>query len=82
MEPRFLRKEGRSCYMYEGKEGDIVTVESSRVRQGYIERSNVNPVEEMIKMVEALRAFESDQKAIQCMDEMNSRMVNDVGLVQ
>ena len=81
-EPRFLRKEGSSYYMYEGKEEDILTAESARVRQGYIERSNVNPIEEMIKMVETLRAFESDQKAIQCMDEMNSRIVNDVGLIQ
>ena len=75
-EPRLLRKEGSSCYLYQGGETDIFTSEDVNVRQGYIEGSNVSPVEEMIKMVEALRIFESAQKAIQSMGEATSKMVN------
>jgi flagellar basal-body rod protein FlgF len=78
-QPRHLKKEGMSYYKYQG-EG--VYNPDINIQQGYIESSNVNPTEEMIKMVEALRVFESSQKAIQCMDEMNSKMVNDVGLLQ
>ncbi|MBW1857796.1 MAG: flagellar hook-basal body protein [Deltaproteobacteria bacterium] len=81
-QPLLLKKEGGSFYMYQGEEQDIVTAENITVQQGYIEKSNVNVTEEMIKMVETLRAFESVQKVIQTMDELNGKMVNDVGLLQ
>jgi flagellar basal body rod protein FlgG len=35
----------------------------------------------MIKMMEAYRGFESAQKAIQSLDEITSKMVNDTGLI-
>lgn len=81
-QPQFLKKEGFSYYRYRGEEKDIFPAENVRVQKGYLESSNVNPTEEMIKMIETLRVFESAQKAIQCIDEMNSKMVNDVGLLQ
>jgi flagellar basal body rod protein FlgG len=34
----------------------------------------------MIKMLEAFRSFESAQKAIQTIDEMTSKMINDQGM--
>jgi len=77
-----LRKEGMSYYIYEGEEKGILNSNDINIQQGYIENSNVNPTEEMIKMIETLRAFESAQKAIQTMDELNRKMVNDVGLLQ
>jgi flagellar basal-body rod protein FlgF len=81
-QPRLLKKEGSSYYMHQGEEKDIFTAENITVQPGYIEKSNVNITEEMIKMVETLRAFESAQKVIQSMDELNGKMVNDVGLLQ
>lgn len=80
-QPQLLKKEGGSCYVYQGKEKDIFAAENVIVHQGYVEKSNVNVTGEMIKMVEALRTFESAQKVIQCMDELNRKMVNDVGLL-
>jgi flagellar basal-body rod protein FlgF len=79
---QLLIKEGNSCYRFEGEERDIFPAEKVRVQNGYLESSNVNPTEEMIKMVEALRVFESAQKAIQCIDELTGKMVNDAGLLQ
>jgi flagellar basal-body rod protein FlgG len=38
------------------------------VRQGYLEESNVDGLEEMVAMVELNRSFESDQKALQAQD--------------
>jgi len=76
-EPRFLRKEGMNYYIYEGKAQDILTAEKVDVQHHYIEKSNVNVTEEMIRMVEAFRAFESVQKAIQNTDEVTSKLVND-----
>ena len=79
---QFLRKEGNSYYTYLGKEDDIFHADHVSVQQGYIEGSNVNPTEEMIKMIETFRAYESAQKAIQCIDEMNGKIINDPGLIQ
>ncbi|MCD6310234.1 MAG: flagellar basal-body rod protein FlgG [Candidatus Eremiobacteraeota bacterium] len=38
--------------------------------QGYLEKSNVNVVEEMINIIQAQRAYEINQKSIQAADEM------------
>jgi flagellar basal-body rod protein FlgF len=79
--PQLLQKEGRSRYFYSGEEKGISTVENVSVQQGYLESSNVNSTEEMIKMIETYRAFESVQKAIQSIDKVTDKMVNDYGLV-
>jgi len=80
-ETRLLRKEGSSYYGYQGKEEDIFTPEKIHLQQGYLEGSNVNLTEEMVKMISALRVFEAIQKAIQSMDETTAEMVNDPGLI-
>ncbi|MBW2639743.1 MAG: flagellar hook-basal body protein [Deltaproteobacteria bacterium] len=79
--PQLLKKEGGSCYSYTGEENEISTVENVRVQQNYLESSNVNSTEEMIKMIETYRVFESVQKAIQSIDKVTDKMVNDYGLV-
>ena len=38
--------------------------------QGFLERSNVSLVEEMVNMITAQRAYEVNSKAIQSADEM------------
>lgn len=44
--------------------------EAGTVRQGFIERSNVQVVDEMINMITAQRAYEINSKAIQTADQM------------
>jgi flagellar basal-body rod protein FlgG len=51
----------------------------SMIRQGWLETSNVNPVEEMTKLIQAHRMFEHDLKAMKVHDEMMAKEVNDVG---
>jgi flagellar basal-body rod protein FlgG len=80
-DPGLLRKEGASQYAYDGKQTDILPAENPNVQQSYLEKSNVNPSEEMIKMIEAYRNFEAVQKAIQSMDEVTNKMVNDPDLL-
>ena len=79
--PQRLKKEGRSYYTYDGDESDVVPGLKTGVKQGYIEKSNVDTTEEMVKMIEAFRTFESIQKAIQNMDEVASKMINDPELL-
>jgi len=81
-QPLLLKKEGASHYAYHGEEQSIIQAEEIDVQQGSIESSNVNPTKEIIQLIESMRAFESAQKAIQTIDQINSKMVNDFGLVQ
>jgi flagellar basal-body rod protein FlgG len=76
-----LIKETESSYLYQGDENDAETPEGVEVQQGYLEQSNVNLTEEMIKMIETQRACETAQKAIQVFVDVNSKLINDAGLV-
>ena len=76
-----LKKEGHSYYRYDGEAGDIINPAEVGLQQGYVEQSNVNPTEEMIQMIEAFRAYESVQKAIQSMDELTTQLVADAGVM-
>ncbi len=49
------------------------------VRQGMLEQSNVNPVEEMTKLIKANRMFEMDLKAMKTVDSMLGKEANEIG---
>lgn len=58
-----------------------VQTEDTKVYQNKLESSNINPLEEMVKMIEISRTFESNQKVLQAIDEMMSKSVNSIGKV-
>lgn len=47
-----------------------------KVRQGFLEGSNVNPVTAMVQMIEVNRAYEANQKVVQTHDTMTGQLVN------
>jgi flagellar basal-body rod protein FlgG len=49
------------------------------IQQGFVERSNVDSVKEMVDMITVLRAYESNQKLIQYQDSTLEKAVNEVG---
>lgn len=49
------------------------------VRQGVVETSNVNPVEEMTQLIKANRMFEHDMKALKTYQDIMGREANDIG---
>ena len=49
------------------------------IRHKYIEKSNVNIVKETVEMMNNNRAFESNQKVVQVIDETLGKAVNEVG---
>jgi flagellar basal-body rod protein FlgF len=53
--------------------------EDTRVSQGFVELSNVDAVKMMTEMIEVLRGYESYQKIIRSVDEVNSRAINEIG---
>lgn len=51
--------------------------QSCKVRQGALEGANFNPVEEMVKMVETMRNFETYQKTMQvCDNALDSQVIS------
>lgn len=56
--------------------------DSFEISQGFLEEANVEPVLEMVKMIDVYRSYEADQRAIQIQDSTLDRAVNDVGVVR
>ena len=52
---------------------------STTVGQGYLERSNVNVINEMVDLVSVMRSNEANQRLIQAYDEQLAKAVNQVG---
>lgn len=50
----------------------------ARLLQGALEGSNVDPIQEMVSMIEVLRLYEAAQKAIQISDDLASKAANDL----
>ena len=55
--------------------------EDLQINQGFLELSNVNVVRMMTEMIEVLRGYESYQKTMRSIDDMNAKLINDVGKV-
>lgn len=80
---RYLKKIGNSLWSSNNISGDAYIAEGTerpKMLQGYIETSNVNVVNEMVKMIEVNRAYEASQKTIQSEDAMMSTLWSKVAL--
>ncbi len=67
--------------MYEPtEEANIIDAEFT-VQQGFLEMSNVNMVTEMVDLIAVTRAYETNQKMVQTLDNILNKTVNDVGRV-
>jgi flagellar basal-body rod protein FlgG len=53
--------------------------EDLEVSQGFLELSNVDTIKMMTEMIEVLRGYESYQKMMRSVDDMNAKLINDVG---
>ncbi|MEJ2636530.1 MAG: flagellar basal-body rod protein FlgF [Calditrichia bacterium] len=81
-DPGQLTKIGGTYFSDSGESLAIdVAPENLRLRQGYLEGSNVSGVEEIITMIELNRQFEMAQKAISTQDQTLEKLVNDAGRV-
>lgn len=66
--PDVSLKKVQNGYFKPDKESAEVQATNCTVRQGALEEPNFNPVEEMVRMLEAMRNFEAFQKTIQTFD--------------
>ncbi|WP_457593067.1 flagellar hook-basal body protein [Hydrogenimonas sp.] len=85
-DPESLKNEGGNLFTTEGglKESELTIVtQTSAVRQGMIEKSNVNPVRQMTELIETNRLVEMYQKAMNAqMDDLNSDAINKLASVR
>jgi len=82
--PNKLVREGNGKFRLEGENNLVRPVEADdrfEVRQGFIERSNVDASQAMVDLMAALRAYESNQKMVQYYDKSLEKAVNEVGRV-
>jgi len=79
-ETRYLEKQGDSLWNTTRDSGEAAVIDATRpkVLQGFLETSNVNPVNEMVQMIEVNRAYEANQRVIQAQDQSTQRLINDV----
>lgn len=75
-----LRKEGDYNFFTNDQEEKFV--EKSKILQGFLENSNVDPIDAMVELIETFRIYESCMKLIQSQDEMNSKSANDLGRIK
>ncbi|SHJ22652.1 flagellar basal-body rod protein FlgG [Desulfatibacillum alkenivorans DSM 16219] len=81
--PKMLSKEGAAYYVSEGGAGErLERPEGTIVNQGYLEQSNVIVPQEMVKMMESLRTYETFQKYMNTASEMNTKAVSEVGTLR
>lgn len=75
----YLEKYGEN--MYQEVAGATPKEARAIVTQGFLEASNVNVISEMVEMITITRAYESNQKVIQAIDETLDKAVNSVGAI-
>ncbi len=80
-DPRTLVRAGSSLFAIAPGGAAPQPDQTSALRQGFLENSNVNTIEEMVDMITTFRYFETDQKAISAQDETVAKAVNELGRV-
>jgi flagellar basal-body rod protein FlgF len=75
-----LVKEGNGLFRSQNGELPQANGQSAyQIRQGFLERSNVDLSRSMTEMMSAYRAFEANQKILQAYDKSMDKAVNEIG---
>ena len=77
---RHIKKKGSSFWAstYESGQAEIIENNRPKIRSGFLEGANVNPVSEMVQMIEVNRTYEANQKLIQAEDNLLGKLINEV----
>lgn len=77
--PYELKKVGNGLYAPLNESIEELEAENVEVKQGFLERANINTMKEMASMIEVIRGYESYQKVIQSYSDSTSKLVDEVG---
>lgn len=74
-----LKKEGNSMFV-SSADRSVEKSSDARIRSGYLEQSNVNPVSSIVRMIEILRHFEAIQKSVNLViNDINAKAIEKLG---
>ena len=73
-----LSKSGQNQFADDGSAG-ATSATNAVVRQGYVEKSNVNPVSEVTSLVDITRAYERMQTIIMSAQDLSAKAVDGLG---
>jgi len=77
---REIKKEGESLFRETEFSGPALPPTADlKIRQGFLEKSNVNVIREMVDMIEVQRSYEANQKSMTTHDQALGRLINEVG---
>jgi flagellar basal-body rod protein FlgG len=76
---RKLEREAENLLSYKGLTTDELQVEQTVVQHRTLENSNIQVVDEMVRMIDYHRMFETFTKSILTFDEVDNKAINDVG---
>ena len=76
----YLEKYGETYY--QPIRGAKTIAAKAQVKSGYLEMANVQIVSEMVNLISITRAYESNQKVVQTIDDTLDVAVNQIGRVQ
>jgi flagellar basal-body rod protein FlgF len=79
-DPKAMRRQGSSAFAAETN--SVVAVSDFKVKQGYTEQANFNALTEMVDLMQTMRNFEANQKALQSHDQRLQKAVNELGRVR
>ncbi len=74
-----LEKEGNTLYKLQDENAQELPVLSPNIQQRTLEGANVSVVTEMTEMIDLHRAFQTQQKAIQTIDDIDQLAISRVG---
>ncbi len=77
--PYRLIREGAQLFRPQMPDNPPVESGGFVIRQGYVEGSNVNLVQNLVQMISAHRTYEADQRALSAQNETLDKAVNQVG---
>lgn len=74
-----LVKEGNG--LYSGETEQVPLDATFQVKQGYLERSNVDAMQTMSQMMESYRMFETNQRVLKAYDDSMGKAVSEIGRI-
>jgi flagellar basal-body rod protein FlgG len=77
--PYNLTKGGSALFVPADPQAAAPQPSRGEIRQGHLEASNVDPISEMVQLIETNRYFEACQRVIQGYDNIAGKAANDLG---
>jgi len=74
-----MERDAMNLLSYKGDTTDEIQAGQAVVQHKALEKSNIKVVEEMVRMIDYHRMFETFTKSMMTFDEVDSKAINDVG---